>query len=216
MKLTKWFCIVLVLFFEDLLKNNRHPHPLVYMRGLKFEDLTAILDFLYTGETNVFQENLEHFLALAVELKLKGLTGNAEVNDSDHNDVAQKKNKQQILMEEGYFPTGFNHQKKSPRPANTVAIIDHKVSAQLKQLDVQIESLMIPTDQVDHKGYKLWKCTACLRELAESHMKDHIEANHLEGVSHSCVICGKNSRSKNALRMHKYSKHEDSRHVKNA
>ena len=61
------------------------------MRGLKFEDLTAILDFLYTGETNVFQENLEHFLALAVELKLKGLTGNAEVNDSDHNDVAQKK-----------------------------------------------------------------------------------------------------------------------------
>ena len=115
--------------------------------------------------------------------------------------MLSKKKKQQILMEEGYFPTGFNHQKKSPRPANTVAIRDHKVSAQLKQLDVQIESLMIPTDQVDHKGYKLWKCTTCLRELAKSHMKDHIEADHLEGVSHSCDICGKNSRSKNALSM---------------
>ena len=33
-------------FFMELLKKNRHPHPLVYMRGLSTEDLMAIVNFL--------------------------------------------------------------------------------------------------------------------------------------------------------------------------
>ena len=45
------------------------------MRGLKFEDLVAILDFLYYGEANIYQENLATFLNIAEELDLKGLSG---------------------------------------------------------------------------------------------------------------------------------------------
>ena len=45
------------------------------MKGAKFEDLMAIIDFLYCGEANVFQENLDSFLAIAEEMNLKGLTG---------------------------------------------------------------------------------------------------------------------------------------------
>ena len=62
-------------FFMELLKKTKHPQPLIYMRGLKSEDLVAIMDFLYCGEANVLQENLDPFLALAEELRLKGLTG---------------------------------------------------------------------------------------------------------------------------------------------
>merc|ERR1712129_503324 len=60
-------------FFLNLLMRNKHPHPLVYMRGLKSEDLVAMVDFLYYGEANVYQENLDSFLAVAEELQLKGL-----------------------------------------------------------------------------------------------------------------------------------------------
>ena len=67
-------------FFENILKRNKHPHPLIYMRGVKWDDLLAIVDFLYFGEANVYQENLDSFLAIAEELKLKGLTGQ-NVND---------------------------------------------------------------------------------------------------------------------------------------
>ena len=52
-------------FFMKLLKRNKHPHPLIYMRGLKSNDLVAIVDFLYGGEANVFQEDLDSFLAIA-------------------------------------------------------------------------------------------------------------------------------------------------------
>ena len=56
-------------FFDNLLKKNRHPHPLIYMKGVKFEDLLSIVDFLYCGEANVYQENLDSFLRIAEDLK---------------------------------------------------------------------------------------------------------------------------------------------------
>ena len=46
--------------FQNILTKNKHAaHPLIYMRGMKSEDLVAILDFLYCGEANVYQENLD-------------------------------------------------------------------------------------------------------------------------------------------------------------
>jgi len=45
------------------------------MRGVKSDDLLAIVDFLYCGEAIVFQENLDSFLAIGEELQLKGLIG---------------------------------------------------------------------------------------------------------------------------------------------
>ena len=33
----------------------------------------AIIDFLYCGEANVYQENLDSFLSIAEDLKMKGL-----------------------------------------------------------------------------------------------------------------------------------------------
>ena len=65
-------------FFQKLLEKNKHPHPLVFMRALKFEDLLALVDFLNVGEANLFQENLDSFLTLAEELQLKGLLGKVD------------------------------------------------------------------------------------------------------------------------------------------
>ena len=55
-------------FFSTVLKRNKHSHPMIYMRGWKAKDLAAIVDFIYLGEANVYQEDLDVFLALAEEL----------------------------------------------------------------------------------------------------------------------------------------------------
>ena len=44
------------------------------MRGFKSKDLNSLLDFIYQGEVNIYQEDLDGFLAIAEELGLKGLT----------------------------------------------------------------------------------------------------------------------------------------------
>ena len=57
-------------FFQNFLNGNKASHPLIYMRGVKSEDLFAIIDFLYLGVTSVFQENLDSFLTIAQENQL--------------------------------------------------------------------------------------------------------------------------------------------------
>ena len=73
-------------FFRTILKNNRHEHPLLYLKGVKYIDLVAVLNFMYHGEVNVAQEELNSFLAIAEDLKVKGLTQNktAEVPRQQH------------------------------------------------------------------------------------------------------------------------------------
>jgi len=63
-------------FFRQILKRNRHDHPLLYLKGVKYLDLMSVLNFMYHGEVNVAQDELNSFLAIAEDLKVKGLTQN--------------------------------------------------------------------------------------------------------------------------------------------
>ena len=76
---------------QKLLKNNKHPHLLIYMRGMKSENLFAIIDFLYYGMANVFQENLDSFLSIAEELELKGLMGQGNNRENKSDEVGSSR-----------------------------------------------------------------------------------------------------------------------------
>jgi len=62
--------------FRNILRQNPHQHPLLYLKGVKYSDLQSVLNFMYHGEVNVAQEELNSFLAVAEELSVKGLTQN--------------------------------------------------------------------------------------------------------------------------------------------
>lgn len=61
-------------FFRGILRRNNHPHPLLYLKGVKSSELSSILNFMYLGEANIAQDDLTSFLAVAEELRIKGLT----------------------------------------------------------------------------------------------------------------------------------------------
>jgi len=61
-------------FFRNVLRRNPHQHPLLYLKGVKYKELLAILNFMYNGEVQVAQEELKQFLATAGDLKVKGLS----------------------------------------------------------------------------------------------------------------------------------------------
>jgi len=74
-------------FFRTILRRNRHEHPLLYLKGVKYGDLVAILNFMYNGEVNVAQEELNTFLSVAEDLKVKGLTQNDSDNQKNNKNV---------------------------------------------------------------------------------------------------------------------------------
>ena len=196
--------------FMDILKRNKHPHPLIFMRGLKSEDLLAIVDFLYLGEANVFQEDLDSFLALAEELKLKGLTGTGNLDKvkeppiEAQATVAKKGNTKQTHA----ASSNLNHQM-SPNSDTTIAVQNYSINTEIQDLDEQIKSMMTKTNvrSANGQGY-VATCNICGKEAPSFNMPSHIEANHITGVSHACDICGKVSRSRQTLRMHKHRYHQ--------
>jgi len=74
--------------FRQQTNANKHPNPYIYLRGVNYNDLTSILDFIYNGEVNVAQEELNSFLAVAEELQIKGLT-NRDSNSSSTNNASE-------------------------------------------------------------------------------------------------------------------------------
>jgi len=67
-------------FFRNVLRRNPHQNPLLYLKGVKYSDLQSVLNFMYHGEVNVAQEELNSFLAVAEDLRVKGLTQNQSVS----------------------------------------------------------------------------------------------------------------------------------------
>ena len=198
-------------FFMDMLKKNKHPHPLIYMRGLKAEDLVAMVDFLYYGEANVNQESLDAFLGLAEELKLKGLTGSiTEGNDMEfkgkgippENGIKERKQGREAIL---HAPPPFNVRSSKPQSENSSVAL---VSEEAHQLDEEIKSMMTRVEGKMIQRSSVYLCNVCGKEDKISNIKTHIEANHMaSNIDHSCDICGKISRSRNGLRLHKAKEH---------
>ena len=188
-------------FFKNVLIKNKHQHPLIYMKGVKFDQLSSFVDFLYFGETRVDEENLETFLALADELKLKGLSSEGVEKEHIGNDRISRKSKK----------------NSSPNPSFTKHAIedeDEKAillkqpisSLELSELDEQIESMTSATGKTEStRGGKIFACKVCGKEGSRKDLRRHIESKHISGIVHNCDICGKTTRSRDAMRQHKRS-----------
>lgn len=61
-------------YFRDVFKDNPCQHPVIVFKNVKFEDLLAIVEFMYQGEVSVLQESLTSFLNTAELLSVQGLT----------------------------------------------------------------------------------------------------------------------------------------------
>ena len=199
--------------FKSLLKTKKLQHPLIYMRGMKFEELSAMLDFLYCGEANVYQEQLDSFLALAKELKLQGLTEEIEglaYSETPFSSTPIKEEyfqqNEQSTPREKLDRTAFENETEDP-----ISTTEHiLVSEESNELDQKIKSMILSSKNfiTNHgRRRKAFLCKVCGKEMRYADLKRHIEANHLKGVSHSCDVCGKISRSRDGLRVHIYKKH---------
>ena len=207
------------ILFLNLLKKNKHPHPLIYMKGVKHEILLALVDFLYLGEANVFQESLDSFLVIAEELKLKGLMGQKEDAEKTEN------NKTYSIPEQVKSEQSFDEGRKSDssngnaefglttklQDQSQVVPIEKErwlslpnfVPGDFQALDSKVKSMMEKSQNLIPGGkQRAYICKVCGKEGEGIAIRDHIEANHLEGVSLPCNVCGKVFRSRAMLRKH--------------
>ena len=172
------------------------------------------MDFIYHGEANIYQEDLDAFLSLAEELQLKGLApsgddsspvGKLDVNQKPITNISQGK---QFPQRE---PELFNPiQETKPSVNDTHSEYKSTVTADIGKVimavdsntgnfDVQIETMM---ERIIDGEFN-WKCAVCgkMTKGSTTQMKRHVEI-HLEGLSYPCTHCGKVCRSRTILTKH--------------
>jgi len=63
-------------YFKDIFKkNNRKLEPIICLEGISSKYMNYILDYMYDGEVQIYQEDIDKFLAIAQRFKMKGLSG---------------------------------------------------------------------------------------------------------------------------------------------
>ena len=86
---------------------------------------------------------------------------------------------------------------------NSNLAVPGNIFVDLGELEEKMKSLMDAISNLDPSGKQKAKiCKDCGKEGQGKVIKDHIEANHLEGVIIPCNICKKTFRYRNSCRKH--------------
>ena len=77
--------------FKSIISTLPSLGATVYLRGVKSREMETLLEFMYLGQANCFQDKIENVLAVAKNLEIKGLSENDSVaNDGEGSVVGEE------------------------------------------------------------------------------------------------------------------------------
>ena len=191
-------------FFKSIFRKNGHSHPLLYLGGVNSRKLNFVLDYIYHGEVQVYQEELDGFIETAQKLKIEGLRKdqeNLDPGDGDFKIKADHENSIYNESDESYLVDvddveNFKKSKTPKRkPTTSRTMIPAGGSFTTPELEQKIEELTVKIDGV----YTCGNCGKTAKD--KTHLTRHIET-HIEGIEYNCAHCGKVCRSRNSLISH--------------
>ena len=182
--------------FKNILKHNPNKHPLIYLRGVKYSDLKNLLTFIYQGEVSIAEEDLNRFLTVAEDLKIKGLyeEKNTDINSTrmDSSSKVQKNNYKR--KEEDLYKTIMENQD----------LLEAKTE--------RINNFAVAKSLVPINEEKPFPCTKCDKKfISLSNLNAHMKSLH-EGIRYSCDKCEYKATQKVSLKVHIKSIHEGVRY----
>ena len=174
---------------KNILLDNPHSHPLIYLRGINHQELDSILQFIYLEKAWVKHSNMKRFAQAARDLQIKKLVeiirmGNhpepqdLDNNDNNPNDSSIKSNENENMNEN----TG-------------------------KGMDDEININIPGTDELG-SGKQLYRCEECKVSYKNSQALHHHTSSKHEGICYSCNYCGFKATLKTNLRRHQEAIHE--------
>ena len=201
-------------FFKRLLKTFSNPQPLIYMRGVKASDLVALVDFIYQGEANIEQEQLERFLALAEEFEVKGLAGCREEGEAGYQTKPNHQTssfKQSESFEQKQRMANLKGGKNISVKSEGIEFEEKVVQSQMKQkaetANIDHVTMTKISSMIARRPDGFYTCTDCeYTTKSKSHMQEHVE-KHIEGLEYPCNSCSKVLRSSLSFRNHKRTCH---------
>merc|ERR1712183_1213029 len=182
---------------KKLLINNPHSHPMLYLRGIKNSELQTLIKFMYFGEVQIFEEQLNEFLHIAKDLKIEQI-----FNEQDR--------------DERYSPDSFNKSTEEINLSPEVVISDidmmnthfnekileksHDTAGEVVKSRKKIRKMSMAKFEVTSEGkYKCLECESLYSSRGA--LSNHVMSKH-RGVTYSCSECTKSYNDRSNLRIH--------------
>ena len=207
---------------RTLLINNPHSHPLIYLRGIKQPTLTAILDFMYFGETQISGHCVNTFFDVARDLEVKEIS--KEVDKKDKTLTKEEKYFEETVYVSEQLPGETKGEVKIENPlisgSETKSYMKSKkvkkrseerkvgemFSCQKCERRFSNFSNLIRHKRIKHENVR-YKCDQCeYQATRREHLKTHSEGKH-GGVKYWCDQCEYQAGWLNGIRQHKKNRH---------
>ena len=182
-------------YFKNILTSNTHSHPMLCLSGVNAGDIKNMLDFMYNGEIQIFQDDLDQFLEIAQRFHLEGLIQNKQENYTDTQEFKyeasqESANIMDLVPESENEP--INHQTKE----KIISLVANYES--IEELDQKIEEMF---EKVEGDNQKR-RCIPCGKiSSMVANARNHAET-HIDGLNFPCQYCDKSFRSRDSLRKH--------------
>ena len=76
--------------FKKILSGNKTFNPIIYLRGIKYQELESIVQFIYNGQTSCAEAGVKEFLDVARNLEIKELSGSFDDREVENVDEAKE------------------------------------------------------------------------------------------------------------------------------
>ena len=189
-------------YFKSIFMKSKHSNLLLCLEGLNTKDVRNMMDYMYNGELQIFQDDLDRFLNVAQRFKLEGLINDQEKEVNVKETELEHFNNKDTNLHNSFVNLNDKKKTKPERQDRVIAKASTDINpVNISEIDEQIEQNIIKN--LDSTG-TTYSCKFCGKNTGRktSHIRNHIET-HLEGLSFTCPTCDKIFRSRPSLAMHK-------------
>ena len=178
--------------FSRILSKMNHPNPSIYLKGINFKYLKSIIQYIYTGETQVLEEDFKSFMDIAKDLEINGLldfnvgeSGPIEKRiadaDDEINTPSKKKKKVKFLLE-----TNQN---------------DEKFEINENEYEVAVDTSTNEDDYANADGETI-TCDIDSVELSSPTLVDSLKTSGHDSSKYPCSTCDQSYTRQDNLQRH--------------
>ena len=206
--------------FKSIIKDLPQHCSVIYLRGVQHQEMEPLLDFMYLGVANFYQERMNEFLNVARSLEIKKICEDVEFNEkytnnyesdiADHEiesvmkaktDADEKRNN--ATSSNIHFKAQQQHLKNYILTRNDDGMFECNRCNYLTERRKNINEHIL----AKHEGVK-YDCSQCKYQATkQDNLKRHMQYAH-EGVKYNCNLCYYKATTKGNLKYHIQNKHE--------
>ena len=185
--------------FKSIIDELPETNSVIYLRGVKEEELKNILEFMYTGEVMIIQERMDLFLQVARDLKIVEIANINSIGSAGSNSIKANKYEEEIKPMRQHKSTSiFKSTNEIEMPKHNIPknvkvslVKDSHLSKTKEEMLLKYYDDQVKAQNTHVEKNEMFSCDKCNHVASsQTFLNNHFRVVHL-GLKCVCNQCGK-------------------------